>query len=419
MGVVHLEGRTPEFSWNQAAVVLEVHNQNDWLVTRGLGRRRTRKRDRSPSPTLSSRSKRRKTSVTGDSFLRPASFAHLSTRAGNRRSESLEVRQQGEGDDDDEVSPYVTSSEGSSLQESESDIDSEYGEYVPPRSRVDVKLRQWAAEVFRDAGNRRHVIGIHASAFDIRFYFYDRAGLVFTEPLQIQLEEDAAFFVSAVISLSMMSPIRLGLDPFFAPNRRTPYHSPGLHPPLRTQSTWADLNETEGAIVRVDGVDFVIEDLITATGLYGRGTTIFGVRPAAPPDNQEFSSPAPPSHPSRTRTRHAETSVPHSHPTLASNLAYPEERLVLKLAWQVPSRQSEDELLKLAQEKGVEGVIKLYKSATLERLSEGFRGRLVPKKMYVDRELRVQVLGPRCIPLKRVSDTEDFKEAFRSLVRGT
>ena len=88
------------------------------------------------------------------------------------------------------------------------------------------------------------------------------------------------------------------------------------------------------------------------------------------------------------------------------------------MSWQLLSRQSEDAFLCLAESCGVEGVIRLYASTVAGRLSQGVRGRLAREDDYYDRELRVQVLGPRCTKLKNVKDIEDFKTAFRSLVRG-
>lgn len=285
---------------------------------------------------------------------------------------------------------------------------------TPLKRRIDTKLKVWATEVFRATGNRRHVIGIFASSFNIRFYFYDRAGIIYTEALQIQNTEDAVDFVSAVISLSLVSPFNLGMEPFFAPSPRLPHHHPAFRPPPRFFNSWTDLSNAEGAIIQVDGVDFIIEDLIMSSGaIHGRGTTVFGVRPA-PTVSSVSSDPLL----LRKSARQADIRSRCPHSSLPQTLPPLDGRLILKLAWQVPSRQSEDALLRLAQEKGVEGVIKPYKSATLERLSKGFRGKLVPKKMYVDRELRVQILGPRSIPLKRVVDIQVFKEAFRSLVQG-
>jgi len=74
-------------------------------------------------------------------------------------------------------------------------------------------------------------------------------------------------------------------------------------------------------------------------------------------------------------------------------------------------------LYRLAAERGVQGVSHLYRSTTFSRLSHGFRGRLADGTQFCDRELRVQVLGPLCVPLYRVASLDDFKKAFISLVK--
>lgn len=87
------------------------------------------------------------------------------------------------------------------------------------------------------------------------------------------------------------------------------------------------------------------------------------------------------------------------------------------LSWHIPRSQREDELLRIAEECGVQGVVRLYGSVIARRVSEGLRSRLVPTSMYADRELRVQVIGPLARPLYEIGDLETFKTAFRSLVK--
>jgi len=56
--------------------------------------------------------------------------------------------------------------------------------------------------------------------------------------------------------------------------------------------------------------------------------------------------------------------------------------VVLKMAWQQPSSHSEM-LLRLATYHGVKGVVHLYESSVVCRLSEYLRGILVPDTIYV------------------------------------
>lgn len=94
------------------------------------------------------------------------------------------------------------------------------------------------------------------------------------------------------------------------------------------------------------------------------------------------------------------------------------DRVIIKCAWQAVSKQPEDELFRLAHARGVGGLAKLYGSCTVGHLSQGVRGKICGQRAYQDRELRVQVMGPRCVPLYRVKDLETFKKAFTSLVEG-
>lgn len=416
MGVIHSGHDAPKFTWKNAAVVLEVHGGRDQGWNRPGDETGTRKRKQAPPLSESSKSKKTRTSFSSHPLLRTPSFARLSTRSQKRRLESLEVEQKDESEGEQEPNDLSENPD----KDKDEDEDEAYNPnnyyYNSSTPLIDARLRMWATEVFSSCGNRRHVIGIHASCFDIRFYFFDRTGVIYTEALQIGQTADAVSFVAAIIGMSLVSPFQLGLDPFFAPSPRLPWCKPSPDVLSPTNFMWTDLVHVEGAVVRVDGMDFVIEDLIMSSeSIHGRGTTVFGVRPAVRADFVHSPSIQADS-PSRRSVRETKPRLPHS--SLANMASIDNGRLVLKLAWQIPSRQSEDVLLRLAEEKGVEGVIKLCKSSTLEPLSRGYRGKLVPRKMYVDRELRVQVLGPRCIPLKRVGDTKDFKEAFRALVRG-
>ncbi len=94
------------------------------------------------------------------------------------------------------------------------------------------------------------------------------------------------------------------------------------------------------------------------------------------------------------------------------------DRVIIKCAWQPVSKQPEDELFRLAHARGVNGIARLYGSCGVRLLSRGIRQGFCDQKAYQDRELRAQVMGPRCVPLYRAKDPEAFKKAFISLVEG-
>ena len=294
------------------------------------------------------------------------------------------------------------------------------GHAVEAKEAVDSGLDSCAADVFHVLGNRRHIFGIHISGLHIRLYLYDRAGVVFTTPLH--LERDARIVVSALARLQMLDAFELGVEPFFHPSP-----SPSLSVSGDT------FRSVVGRIVQVEDQWFKITDIINSTfSPFGRGTAVYGVVLVDNPKSKKKPgtgiSPPAPSQPARKSARisakagllrpPADTTshhgcLPHSYPAIAPN-----EALVLKISWQLRSRHSEDEFLRMAASAGVAGVVRLYGSTVAGRLSDGLRARLVKSHQYYDRELRVQILGPRCTKLKNVKDVEDFKTAFRSLVRG-
>ena len=393
MAIVHTGSSPPEFEWANAAVITDIHSRYEINKGRKADMGLIRKR-RCPPPTSDdTRNKRRKTTPNSLGLdLRPPSSARLSIPV----DYSAEINQASRRNPDGRINP------------------------TPADPIYDSLLETWAGEAFQASGNRRHVLGLLVSEFKIRFYYYDRAGAIYTQPLDIENSDDALLFVGAMISLSMLSPFDLGLEPFFAPAPRTPFfYTPSLaslSPHRSSALSWTDLSKVEGKRIHVDGQEFIVEDRISSThSLFGRGTTVYGVRPVLPTSSEPPPSltplQTPPLRSDRRRQPFVKASSHHNSPPIT-------QRLILKMSWQILSRQSEDVLLRLAEERGVQGVIRLYKSTVVGRLSTGLRGRMVPKTLYIDRELRIQILGPRCIPLKRVGDTADFKVAFRSLVEG-
>lgn len=239
----------------------------------------------------------------------------------------------------------------------------------------DTRLDKNADRVFRATGTRRHVLGIDVHGPMIRFHLYDHAGTIYSTPLDIRV--DAKQLIVSVLSISMLDPVSLGLEPT-----------------LRNNVGWSSkaiLQYKGGFYVDVDDTPFYAESLLHTGSLYGRGTAVY----EAIPVTQAIEGPR--------------------VPITDYNCGIPSE-VVLKMSWQLPSSRSEDTLLRLAEQRGVQGIAKLHKFAVLGRLSDGLRGRLVPETMYADRELRVQILGPRAKPLAQVGDKETFKTAFRSLV---
>jgi hypothetical protein len=241
-------------------------------------------------------------------------------------------------------------------------------EYYYPK-KPDSELASNATRVFKATGNRRHVLGIYVHGMKVRFCLYDHAGTIYTTPLD--LRSDAQPIIAAFISLSFLDAFHLGLEPYLASKSPT------------SPSTL--LQGGANYVIEVDGVYFRTGPLLHAGDIFGRATTVY------------------------------EANFVPSGSSNAANIGVP-SRVALKMSWQTPTTRSEDELLRHAEECGVQGVARLYRSAVTHRVSEGFRSKLVPPAMYADRELRIQIIGPLARPLYEVSDIEVFKTAFRSLV---
>ena len=238
-----------------------------------------------------------------------------------------------------------------------------------PKLKPPAELARCALEVFHSSGNRRHVLGLSLAHRGARFWYFDRAGSIRTPQLTLNQRP----FVRALMKFAFCSAAQFGLEDVFVPPGSNP------SPPI--------FNTVEGWMIQVQGSTFTInEALHSAEELYGRGTAVFSV----------------------TSRAVEEPSGPHPLPRNA----------VLKLSWQLTSWHDEDALYRLAAEHDVQGISHLYRSASLSRLSHGFRGRLVDDTHFCDRELRAQVLGPLCVPLYRVKSLDDFKKAFIALVKG-
>ena len=241
-----------------------------------------------------------------------------------------------------------------------------------PSSLHPPNLAQYALETLCAVGNRRHALGLHVEGDRLQFWYFDRAGSVSTNTLS--LAEDAKKIVSTILRISLASKARLGYESFFGAPR-----SEGM------RRLWWSIDHHE---IEIEGKKFQLLDAIhLGSSLYGRGTSVYGARRISVADSRD-----------------------------PSDLL---DSVIVKCAWQPVSKHYEDELFRIAQARGVDGVARLYGSATVGRLSQGVRHKLCSQRYYQDRELRVQIMGPRCTPLYKVKDEDVFKRAFASVVKGT
>lgn len=232
-------------------------------------------------------------------------------------------------------------------------------------------MLNYAIETMANTGTRRHVIGIDVEGFDARFWYFDRAGSVHSTAVNIRA--DPTRFIGLMLALQCSDSALWGSEA-------------NLTPQKESGSSFGD----------VDGHQFhlgqhrfeLIRPIHVTWSLFGRSTSVYEAR-----------------YTSRQDKPGGLLSIPES--------------VMVKFAWQPADQTSEDELYRLVEQQGMEGVARLHLSAGLVRLSNSLRGQLCPPGTYLDRELRVQILGPSCVPLYTLTDLATFKEAFRSLLKGT
>lgn len=232
-------------------------------------------------------------------------------------------------------------------------------------------LTKMASKVIHYAGQRRHLLGVLIDGPDIFLFYFDRAGSIRSS--RTRMVDNPVGVVAAILLLHLSTSKRLGFDPSIMP------------PPQQSIAT-----RLEKCLIDVEGHTFTIEGQVhRGQSLYGRGTAIYIAKPN-----------------------------PSSGESNQDHIPFPES-VIVKTSWQITTRELEDELYKRAAAYNVEGVSKLYCSRRGGVLSDGIRARLlIPSSAYTDRELRIQVLGPICMPLWRVADVDKFKTAFISLVQG-
>ncbi|KAF8331123.1 uncharacterized protein EI90DRAFT_3058630 [Cantharellus anzutake] len=220
-------------------------------------------------------------------------------------------------------------------------------------------LKHHALRTLSTIGNRRHVLGIHVDGNMFQLWYFDRAGSICSS--KISIKDDAELFATSIVLFSLASKERLGYEPCFEA------------PAGMKRRSWSTIRNHE---VGVEGYRF---RLLSAASLYGRGTFVYEAE-------------------------------------LISGPVIQSGRLAIKCSWQPISKHPEDELYRLANQRGVSGLATLHASCTVSLLSDGVRGDLFANCSYQDRELRVQVLSPFCVPLYTVQNMDTFQTAFTSLV---
>lgn len=248
------------------------------------------------------------------------------------------------------------------------------GAFAPTQTqslgRAGKQMFECAFQMMTRSGTRRHVVGVDLEGLIARFWYFDRAGSVCTSPINIRTQPEK--FIGALLSLQCANSDQLGSETSLTPK----------------EDRFSTFGSIEGYQLAVGTNMFeIIRPVHITRSLYGRCTSFF-----------------------EAQTRHSRG----SH----ENVITLPERVIVKFSWQLVTQQDEGQLFRLVEQRGVEGVGKLYLATCLARLSDSYRGQFCPQEAYQDRELRVQVMGPVCVPLYTITDLTTFKSAFRTLVQG-
>lgn len=248
----------------------------------------------------------------------------------------------------------------------------------PPKGAF---LTRAVAQAFSGLGNRRHAIGMVVQGFEVQIYYFDRVGCISSsDTLDMSHDGDLVRFVAIIINLSILPASGLGLEPSIILPEATAVSSP-----------FGSIFDCQ---IRVLGRPFQLKKVLhSSDGLYGRGTAVYSAHPLPSPLNLFRPGDMP------------DEGLP--------------DLVVVKLSWQETSQESEDRLFLIARQHNIQGLAQMYRSSVGEALSSGIRGALLSSRKddYVDRELRIQVMGPMCMPLYKVERLEDFKLAFISLLK--
>ncbi|KAL5631648.1 hypothetical protein ACGC1H_007232 [Rhizoctonia solani] len=233
---------------------------------------------------------------------------------------------------------------------------------APPTER-DLQLGRYLLEMRSHQVTRESVLGILFLGPQASFWYADSDSTIKSDYIPV----DSVEFIAALICLTRANPEKLGYSPHFLAQDGSVITSQ----PINTARFIRNENSSLTTTYKLD------DTISLARALHGRCSRVIG-----------------------------------------AYLPGLQEPCVLKLSYQVVSRDNEAVLIRRAQERGVTGLIRVHTFFTLRKLSEGPRSRLpsvyLNHLLVEDRELRVLVLA-RCTPLYCVSDPRQFLTASISL----
>ena len=235
-------------------------------------------------------------------------------------------------------------------------------------------LMRLVADVFTAPGCRRHILALSFDQLHVHLWYFDHAGSVYSEMIPIL---DIRFIATV---------LRIGIS-----DRRQAGFEPRIRPPAYgVAGPGVDIS---GYRMVVQGREFVLDTVIQAE-VCTLGKTVYLAHRAC-----------------------------RDQPGDTTNAAGMDDAVFVELQWPLADSPRADELVHLAVEnnnRDASGFL-LYASAVITRLSDGVRGSIFPggaDRLYLDRELRVQVFGP--LPTSSAedfNDLSDLRELYASIAK--
>ena len=244
---------------------------------------------------------------------------------------------------------------------------------VRPGSHPPPALARLVADVFAAPGCRRHILALSFDQLFAYLWYFDRAGSIRSEripTLDIR-------FIATVLRLGLPDRRQAG----FEPQIMTPAYGlmgPGV--------------DIAGYRMVVEGGEFVFNSVVRS-GEYPSGKTVYLAHDASGDRSRRDSAGA----------------------TGAGDMVF------VELQWPLSDSPRADELVRVVAENNRnEGSFCLYASDVFTRLSDDVRGSIFPggaDRLYLDRELRVQVFGPLSTSGVDFKDHDGLREMYSSVVK--
>lgn len=235
-------------------------------------------------------------------------------------------------------------------------------------------LMRSVADIFAAPGCRRHVLVLSFEQLHASLWYFDRAGSINSSKIPIL----DLHFIATILRLGFPDRRQLGFEPQIMPLVR------GVMGPAL---------DISGYRTTVQGREFALDKAVQLEGCSPVKTVYLAHGAAREEPRRDSAEPA---------------SV---------------DVVFVEFQWPLADSPRADELVRLAAAKnGDESRSHLCASTVAVRLSDGVRGCIFPggaDRLYLDRELRIQVFGPLPTSDAEFNDLDGLRETYVSIVKSS